>query len=105
MAHACYCWCGIVVRYPGGASWCGTLVWYRCALPWCGTLVVVVQKAKTFVYFLLLLTWFTKRTYLLKLKPIQARTGTTCMLGQGRVSAWTGAKLKIAFTPRPVAGS
>jgi hypothetical protein len=91
MAHACYCWCGIG---------------HRGAVPWCGIVVRRYPRgrgAKTFVYFLLLLTWCTKRTYLLK--PMQARTGTTCMLGQGRVSAWTGAKLKIAFTPRPVAGS
>jgi hypothetical protein len=101
MAHACYCWCGIVVRYPG---W-GIVVRYPGVVSLCVTLVRYPRGrgAKTFVYFLLLLTWCTKRTYLLK--PMQARTGTTCMLGQGRVSAWTGAKLKIAFTPRPVAGS
>ena len=43
MAHACYCWCGIVVRYPpvghrGAVPWCGIVVRYPGAVPswsWC----------------------------------------------------------------------
>ena len=35
MAHACYCWCGIVVRYPG---W-GIVVRYPGVVSLCVTLV------------------------------------------------------------------